>query len=388
MNIKLLKMRSFTCHIADPNILKTIKASEKEVKSLRDVKNKIANALKLKTSQFSISNPPEDKKLSSVINNYQFEVTIENRCTDINFVLPNKKEVTIPDSFRMTVMQVLEYIETACSVYYSREIILKKNLHLMIDNKDISTSPYPFFALQPDTKVELKLFGKVINLEYAGKEIVLTDNEYLSTAKDTIKRAFNDQTSYHLITIRNEPSGVALKGRDKLKSAEKYEIEMKCQFIFCQASRHSNQTNIHLDYSAKVSDAQEYMSQIFNEGSFKPENIILFDKENNEIEDREKVLREIQGVKDPFYFRVVKNEEPPVVEEESIHVSEEHKAEEAAFAEEEERENKGILEQLADAVQENLEKKEEPEIQEEEEVKEDDKEETEPKEEVKEEPHE
>lgn len=331
-------MKTFSCHISDPEIIKTIRAPEKELKYLRDVRSKIAKALNLQTSQFTITNQPEDKKLHSVLNNYKFEVTINERCKDIDFVLPNKKEVNIPNCYRLTMPQVLQQIEQNCSVYYSRECILKKNLHFMINQKNVLPEAYPFFALPPETKVEVKLFGKTITLEYAGKQIVLTDNDTLAAAKDTIIRAFKDETAYHLITIRNEPSDVELKGRDKLKSSEKYQIFLKSQFTFCQLNKPSNQIRIHLDYSAKISDAQEYMSHIFNDGEFKPENIILYDKEKQEIEDREKVLREIQAVKEQYYFKVVKEEQPPKVEEDDIHVSEEHKAEEAAMDAEEERE--------------------------------------------------
>ena len=49
------KQYTFTCHISDPEFVKTIKVPEKEIKNLRDVKSKIASSLK-KYSHLQIMN--------------------------------------------------------------------------------------------------------------------------------------------------------------------------------------------------------------------------------------------------------------------------------------------------------------------------------------------
>ena len=155
-----------------------------------------------------------------------------------------------------------------------------------------------------DSKKEIRykpeLNGSYVILEYARKQFTLCVNEPIKNAIILIKEAFPHSEK---IFIYNHSSEL-LNANQLLKKEEKYTI-----FVFYQITFKLNESDISIklsmDYLSTVTDAKEQLVTVFEEPPrINPDDIILYDKKNEVVQNSYTLIKAIRNLDEFFYFDI------------------------------------------------------------------------------------
>lgn len=193
----------------DPLFVKSFRIDKKTCATIEDVKKQFAVQMNFDQDSFIINDVPKKQKISLIKNNSKLKITFQNRCTDIEFNLPNGTQVRIPNSYKMNFSQIIEYLKQK-NIFYS-PLCIKNNLHAKISGTDILYDKYPFAAVRPDSKVEIYLIDKFVSIQYAGKEFSFCENETVDTVRYLISKAFREVKYQFLMLLQMKPINIIIK---------------------------------------------------------------------------------------------------------------------------------------------------------------------------------
>lgn len=298
-------MKSFYIIVDDPIIVKLISIDGKKCSTVEDVKNEFAILMNIEPSSVTITNFPKETQINSFKSHTEFKLSFTNRCKDISFQLPNGKQITIPNSYKMNFDDVLKHFEQK-RIHFS-PLCINNNLRFMISGHE----KYPFFAVQPGSSVEVQLIEKYVTLEYLGHEFYFTENEKVGDARKFIIKFFKEIKHIHQIHFQNNLNHQNLINNYELKSEEKYNLTIPYIFVFRNISNCFAYSIQKMDFSSTISDAQQRLSIIFcDNNELNPENISIYNKSKEKITDKNKYIKEIMNSDDRIYFDIDTNASP------------------------------------------------------------------------------
>ena len=254
-------MEKFYCKISDPTFSRYIDYTREKCDTIEDIKHLISYVLQINKSQFVINNPPKSNPIRSIIKNYEFQITITNRCNDINFRFNDGKIYKIINGYKMTYEEIIQQLkQNGLSFSYQCK---NNNINFSISGQELLHIDYPFFAVPTGSYVDIIIDGKFVTLEYDQKRFILIEDEFVQQAYSMIIEKFREYTKFNLISIFNNETHKKLENSYKLKSNEKYTV----QIMFTVNFRNKTDARYHsyqlFDYLTKISDAKQQLALIF-----------------------------------------------------------------------------------------------------------------------------
>lgn len=138
-----------------------------------------------------------------------------------------------------------------------------------------------------------------VNLEIDGKIFTFNEGTLALEAYNSIFEEFKQYTTFNLISIFNNTTHQKVNNDYKLKGNEKYTVCIKFSVNFRNKANTSHNMQQIFNYSDKVKDAINTLSMIYSIDQF---NIVIYDKDQNEITDENKFLREICNSNREIFF--------------------------------------------------------------------------------------
>lgn len=301
----MLYPKTFYYKITDPNCTRSIKVDTDKCKTISDLKTQISHDLHISESDFQINNPLNEEKLSEIPSNTELTVNIFRRCYHIDFIFPDYSRIQIPNSYRMTVEEVLDYFAQK-QLYFSTTT--KRELQFTVSSHLLPSKKYPFIAIPILTPVHIKLPYQPVIITYGSKKFILSENETIGQASSEIKSYY---PSCSLVELRTS-SGQRIQFWLKLKSSEKYRLFVGFQVPF----KSTDDTIVFtkkIDSLATVDDARREVSEELSKSGqiIGQEGIILYDRSHKLITGTRKKLETVQSLFNVFYFEIDKESTQP-----------------------------------------------------------------------------
>ena len=127
----------------------------------------------------------------------------------------------------MLYAEIFPYIEKE-GIYYSTNCI-SYNIQLFRLNDEVPKDGYPFLSMKQNAKLELKMAGNTIILNYDGKQFTFSENENYNEALNLVKSVFKNGN----VSIQDD-SG---KKIEKLIPTNKYHIRVEMLATFFPIKR-------------------------------------------------------------------------------------------------------------------------------------------------------
>ena len=303
----MLYPRTFYYKITDPNCTKSIKVDVDKYKTISDLKKQIALDLHISEADFQINNPYNVESLIEIPSSSELTVNIFHRCYHIEFIFPDYSRIQIPNSYRMTIEEVLDYFAQKQLIFPSTS---KKLLQFTFSNHVLPNIKYPFLAIPVLTPVHIVLPHKAVFITYGTKKFIFTENDSVGQCTSEIKSFY---PSSSLVLLRD--------GLDqkidfwlKLNSNEKYNLFIGFQVPF----KNTDDTLFFtkkIDSLATVDDARIVVAdELSKSGTFvRPEEIVLCDFFRKPISGARRSLASVQSLFTTFFFFIDKEEAQPVL---------------------------------------------------------------------------
>ena len=204
---------SFKCQVTDPSFFKIINFREGELKTIEDLKKLISKVFRIDVSQFDIDNPPDEHQLLNM-NDYNLKITIKKRCANIQFKLPDGEIFYIQKCDKKSFNEVNRIIQKKG---------FKQKLKFSVSGKELLHCYFPFFAILPDTIVDVQNIENInyIEFHFDQKLFKFRNLTPVNIAYQEISSFYKNLTEYNLISISNIEKEERFFVGEKLKYEEK-----------------------------------------------------------------------------------------------------------------------------------------------------------------------
>lgn len=288
--------KNVVCTINDPSFTKEIDVNFDKCKNSLDLKKIISSKLHIKETQFEIDKSDD---FNYVKYTCKVHISITKRYKNIKFHFLFGKIISIDNCYQMTFSQIIDAFRKE-GLYYSRPC-LRNNFHIKVSSEEIQRIKYPLFAsLSSDAIIEMT--GGFISLNYANKKFAFTENEHYHTACNIIKEAF---PGCSWVTIKNKRKEKV--ENNQLKKFESYEINVEFNISLYFKKKYDSAFSMPVSCLATINDLQKSLATLhektFNR-NFRPCDFTIFDMNEREIADTNKLLSKVQDLNKKFYVDV------------------------------------------------------------------------------------
>ena len=244
------KTKKFSYKINDPPFSKSIEVDTSKTKTFSDLKKKIASDLHIDDLNLRIENPPSEKKLKNIYISRDFQISFPNRCTDIDFVLPDNTNFIIRNGYKMGFDQIIDALKSK-RLFYSNEC--RKYIHFKISGKEAPHITYPLLAVPYSSKVDMEMSRDIVILKYGSNKFIFVDDEPVSNALGYIKSVYKGCFS---VTIQKSINKAELNYKDRLKKYIEYRVRVNYKMMF-KGIDHLLSYTMYLDFLSTVFDAKK-----------------------------------------------------------------------------------------------------------------------------------
>lgn len=276
-------MKSFLFGIgSDFCLKKKIDINVNEIKTVDQLKKKIASEFKTQINQFSINKTPSNE-LNKLENNFLFEISFSTHATDITFQYLDHNPFSIGNAFKKNFKEIGQLLQDKYKNVYFSDGCVQKNLIFYAWDIEI---PYnitqPFSNLPCGLIINVDLDDDAITLQYEDKCFICSESEKIPSVIKFIKKSFPFDVKINIFrsqTNRFLDSNDILQNGDSLNSIEIYQPVQNDQIGNGDSTRF-----FWINYNAKFSLLKQEISSFFNI----PQKDIILYKNQEEIRDLDK----------------------------------------------------------------------------------------------------
>lgn len=296
------KIKTFYYEFMDPLFSGCVRIDVSKYPTIYDFRKVVASIFNILDYNLILKNPPDEKQLDELRENYTFQLIIKNRCTDVEFVFPNRQTILIEDCYKKDYFEIIKIFQKN-HIFFSKKCI-KKHIHFLVFGKELPHIEFPFFAIPLNSFINVQMSCDVIVLNYGENSFIFREFESADKAYKLIQKVYKNCHSVSILNEQNEK----LNYCDELTNNERYQIQVLFMITFQNVGTNSELIQ-KVDYFSTVFDAQKILSKIYNR--YEPENITIYDDDMNIIHNKELLLINIHSLDETFKFKIDFTANPP-----------------------------------------------------------------------------
>ena len=180
----------------DSLLTRSIEVDINKCKTISDLKKYIASDLHVDSHNISLLHE-KNIELTKLEYNHEFVVSFNAfRYKNLSFIFKfpdDYFEIYIENCYKMTLEEIIEEFKKK-QLYYS-DICIKYYIQFNNSGKEVPHIKYPFIAITPDYRIQVKMNCEYVIIKYGYKKFILSNTEHIYDGIRLIQKVYSNCSS-------------------------------------------------------------------------------------------------------------------------------------------------------------------------------------------------